>query len=579
MLEKLHLKQVPVLEAAQLLAEVTGLNIVATEDAAKKTVTLNLQRTPAMLALVTLCKVSGLWYRQDPGTNVVRLMTAEEYQKDLIVYREDQTRVFQLLYPNAVAVAQAIEDLYGDRVILSLGDIEEDGLFGRNPGIASGSNVNVDGDVIGGTTGFSRAESRRRVEDVDQRSRRRQFVRNDINIGRTTEGFDETQKVRGLTPEQLASIEAQGAVEGKDPREMLRGLTAQQPPIYVTINRQHNLVIIRTSDPRTMQDLERFILELDRPVPQVLLEVKVFQVQLGDGFESAFDVSVLASQQRETLADGRQPNPLDPTDLFGRRNIAGVGNFPLNPASTLIYQFLDDNVRVRMQLLASKNRLKALATPMLLCANNSVARLFVGEQRPVVEGFETETIIPSEASPIIVETPEINLRDIGITLEIIPRINADRTVALRIFQDSSNVNPAVARIPTGGGRSEFVDTVSTANVEGTVVGEDGKTIAIGGLIRKETSLNRSKVPFLGDVPYLGTLFSRNQKQDTRSEIILLITPHILMTPEEGREVSAKRLKHLSRHGGVDQYFDHTTPDAAKSCVPGWLEDVVQPKEE
>lgn len=69
-------------------------------------------------AIETLAKVAGLWYREDEETGVIRIMTTEEYQKDLVVFREDIIKVFTLLHPNATSVATAIQDLFGTRVII-----------------------------------------------------------------------------------------------------------------------------------------------------------------------------------------------------------------------------------------------------------------------------------------------------------------------------------------------------------------------------------------------------------------------------------------------------------------------------
>jgi len=133
-------------------------------------------------------------------------------------------------------------------------------------------------------------------------------------------------------------------------------------------------------------------------------------------------------------------------------------------------------------------------------------------------------------------------------------------VTLSITQDSSTALIGSATIPVstaGGGIQAFaIDTVSTANVQGTVVAKDKLTVAVGGLIRTSTNKDVQKVPFLGDIPVIGRLFRREVQAVEKTERVLLITPYILMTPAEGEETTRERMRDLSRH----PY--HTEGDAA-----------------
>ena len=151
--------------------------------------------------------------------------------------------------------------------------------------------------------------------------------------------------------------------------------------------------------------------------------------------------------------------------------------------------------------------------------------------------------------------PTVDLRDIGNTLRIVPRINADRTVTLTVIQDVSSVNLGGANLPVpngDGGITNFaVDTVDTANLEGTVVARDGMTLAIGGLIRKEMIDRQSGIPYLMDLPLIGWLFGETVRAESHFELVLLITPHVLTTPAEGAAVSRARLEELSLHPYLD----------------------------
>ena len=110
----------------RLFSAQTGLNIVTSPEARKVSVSLYLRNVTPEAALDALCKSHDLWHKQDPASGVIRIYTAKEYQRDLSSFREEQTEVFTLLYPNPVDVATAIRSIYGDRVILNLQSQDQD---------------------------------------------------------------------------------------------------------------------------------------------------------------------------------------------------------------------------------------------------------------------------------------------------------------------------------------------------------------------------------------------------------------------------------------------------------------------
>ena len=558
--ERLELDRIRVDEALRLLSELSGLNVVATPAAAEREVTgLLLQDVSARTAIETLCKLHDLWYRIDGP--VVRIMTAEEYQRDLTVVRDPELRVFNLLHPNPVAVAMAIRDLFGARVRVSLG-VDEDDLFGQALG----------GDGRGGQRTSLGGSSAGRFSSRLGGGAQNTFVTGmgvgGIGGGGALARDDDEQALtrEDLSAERLARLEEEGGrITGGD----LEGVTRGRPVIAVTVNRRNNLVVVRTSDREAMSEIERLVVELDRPTPQVLLEVKVLEVRLGDAFHSVVDVDWVDGPMQNNLPTGKPANPLLGGAATVAENVLAGGNLPL-VGGALVYQYLNEHVRVRLQLLDRENRLSVLATPLLLCANDQAARIFIGEERPLVRNFELQTTTTNGVVSNQV-VPTVDLRDIGQTLRMVPRINADRTVTLTIVQDISSVNPngAVLPVPSGGGglTTFAVDTVSTANLEGTVVARDGETLAVGGLIRKELVDRQEGVPLLMDLPLIGWLFGETVRAEERRELILLITPHVLLTPGEGEARTRERLRDLSLHPYLD-LGDQALDRHERDDVPG-----------
>lgn len=556
LVERLDMREARVADIARLLAETSELNVVVTPDAGQRVANLFLQRVPMRRAIETLCKVAGLWYREEAG--ILRIMTAEEYQKDLVVQRDPQVRVFTLLHPNAVAVAGSIRDLFGSRVQLSLGltdaltqdsslsgqgvngsgaDRFSDRLQGLQPGLLQGGNG-------GGSFGLGGTSS-------------------------GTSGLDE-QRAERLAPELTAEQLSRVRVEDGRATGDLEGLTEGRPSIAVTVNRRHNIVVVRTADEDALAQIERLVIDLDRPTPQVLLEMKILELRLGDGQRTGLDVDLVAGSTRPNLPTGEPTNPLLAGAASVAQQVLSAGNPPL-AGGALVYQFLNEHVRVRLEALGREDRVSILATPMLLCANNETARIFIGEERPLVRNFQLQTITTNGVVTNQV-VPTVDLRDIGNSLRIIPRINADRTVTLTIVQDVSTVNLGGAQLPVPGGAGGGVtivdiDTVDTANLEGTVIAKDGLTLAVGGLIRKEMRDRQSGIPYLMDLPLIGWLFGETERVEEQRELLLLITPHVLMTPSEGQAKSRARLEALSLHPYHD-LGDQAVQRYERSDAPG-----------
>lgn len=591
-IRRLELKDSSIVDAARLIAELSGLNLAVTEAANEKTVTLYLQNVRAIEAIETMAKVSGLWYREDEDTGVIRIMTTDEYQKDLVVFREDIIKVFTLLHPNATSVATGIQDLFGSRVRLSLRTISDDDLIfrtrgrfggglgggfgGRGVGGFGGGFGGVGGGLAGVGTGFGgvgagggfggfgaggSAFSRPGVVGGFGRfgglGGRGFGGLGGFGAGARGFGLDLREQIlpeEPLTPEQISQLEARlRALEGdgRVPEEAVREVTQREPLIYVTLNRQHNLVIVRTSDADAMRAIERLIWEIDRPTPQVLLEMKILEITLDDNFRSIFDIQFNGGPLGPSADQQRQRNPFLADPVAQAARIAGsVGDFPLE-GGTFLFQFLNDNIRARIEMLEEERRLNTIATPMLLASNNRQARIFIGEERVLTRSVSTNVVTGGLGATTTAVTPVTEIRDIGTTLFLIPKINADRTVTLLIVQDNSDVNPDSATIPVAGADGEIepfeVDTVNTANISGTVVAKDGLTVAIGGLIRERVERRQTKVPVLGDIPFIGRAFRREFDQDMKTELVLLITPHVITTPVEGEVKSRWRMQELSDH--------------------------------
>ncbi len=544
-------------DAMRLFSEQSGINIVPSTNANKVKINLFLRDVKPRDVLENLTKTHDLYYRIDEKSGVIRIHTTEEYEENLASFRDEQTQVFTLLYPNPVDAAVAIRDLFGERVVLNFGVGDQDSVLdlvhrlnrfdlvdSRNLGLGAFQGQTYGGrsfNSLNGMGGFSTNPAYR-----NSRSR----------------AIDETAPLSNLSSDEIQqlidainerSTRNQPPENPDDPISKL--LKERQATIYVTVVRRNNQVVVRTGDDATMKQIETLIQSLDVPTPLVLLELKVMRVLLDDEFRSVFDYQY---SDGSTTAGSFTTGDILPTpsDNFSgkARKIASMipGGSVLNQGD-FTFQVVSNNFRARMQLLEDDNRITILNSPLLLTANNEVSRIFIGETIPLTIGFSPTQIVGTSAtsSNTIAGTPITELRDIGQSLLITPSINADRTVTLRVVQENAQRVVDGGKIPVLGltnSTQEFVvDTVTRSTVSGTVVAKDGLAVVMGGLIEDEISDQRQKVPGLGKLPVFGFFFRKQNTSRIRRELVVMIRPYVFNTPSESAAISQDLLQQLSVH--------------------------------
>lgn len=524
----LTLEDVPLSAATRLLTSQSEFNVVASDQAGARRISLFLQDIDALAAIDTLCRAHNLWYEQDGS--LIRIYTIEEYRRDIDSFRTEETEVFTLLYPNAMDVGYAIRDLYPARVLLSLGSEDRelrDDLERRLDRFSLLSqfsdSITTRGTVSGGQGGGGVDD-----DDLDRLSPRvRRLSQQSTDLS--------------LSTDQIQRLESQAKTGEAIPEEVDRDLPRAN--ILVTVIQRHNLVVVRTGDKQAMEEIRDLVRKLDVPTPMVLLQVQVLSVELGDGFNSVFDYQFAGGNEAGGFTTGTIQAPAP-----GSLNIPGTGLLNGN----LTAQYVGAEFAARLQVLKDKNRATALATPVLLTANNEVSGLFIGDDRPIVTGFTEPLTIQGEGGiTTIPGAPETELQEVGTTLLLTPTINADRSVTIRLMQENSSISPdpATILVPSELGEivEQSVDVVQRRTLSGTVVAQDQQLVAIGGLIEERVELTRRGVPILGDIPLLGILFRREAQSKSRRELVLVIRPYVLNTAAEGERLSQELLERLSLH--------------------------------
>ena len=165
--------------------------------------------------------------------------------------------------------------------------------------------------------------------------------------------------------------------------------------------------------------------------------------------------------------------------------------------------------------------------------DNHTAKIQVGDQVPIATSQQQSTAVNSTV------LNNIEYRDTGVVLDVTPRINPGGLVILEISQEVSNVSEQ---------KTSGVDspTISTRNISSTVAVGDNQSIILGGLIRSNGNNTTSGVPGLHEVPVLGNLFGAKTNKDTRTELVIIITPKIVFNEEDITRVTNDYRKSMKR---------------------------------
>ena len=583
-LQVIQYDNVSLADAMKLFSEETGHNVICSAAAGTTQINAYLRDVTPLDALEAIVKANGLFFRIDEKSKIVRISTAEEYEKDLTNFREEQTRVFTLLYPNPVAVAQVIAHVYGDVVELNTADSDIEDLVDlsqrfnrfdmvdeRSLGLGTfDANESTESSLSRTTGSFPggalQAGSLPFTSGLTDRSRRRPRMR------------PRDPSLDQLPAAEIQNIENQLAASGQlSESDRTRLMRRGGATIFVSTIRRNNQVVVRTGDSQSMAEIAQLITQLDVPTPTVLLEVKVLRIALADGVNSAFEYFVGNDEVAASFSDGDlAPNfpGANPSSRIFSNGLGVSGSVP----GSLTFQVVDSNFQFRMQLLESESRVTALATPLILTANNEVSRIFVGDTLPFTVGFTPSQVVGgfNSVAGAVAATPITELRDVGQSLLITPSINADRTVTLRVVEENSERVLGGASIPVpdvdgSGVTPVHVDTVRRRTVSGTVVAQDGMAVALGGLIEEHVAEARDQAPILGSIPGIGFLFRRESASSSRSELIVMIRPYVFNTPSESAATTQTVIDELSMHpnsqdaaGNISTYLPCQTTDRSDS---------------
>ena len=274
--------------------------------------------------------------------------------------------------------------------------------------------------------------------------------------------------------------------------------------------------------------IESALRRLDLPPTQVLIEASIVEVTLSDDLQYGL---------QWVFNDAQSNGKVGTSVLSGLSG--GVLGGPLAGFSYTLRNSIG-NVRAILNALAGKSLVKVISSPSLMVMDNHTAQIVVGNQQPVQSG---QTITSGG-----VISNSIQYKDTGVALAVTPSVNSGNMVTMTINQAVTDVG----QIDTATGQRAFLQR----QINSKVAVRSGETLVLGGLIRDNSTTGSSGIPLLHEIPLLGALFGTKNSKGERTELLVIITPKVVRSDDDARDVSAEmrdRMKSFSGYkpfGGV-----------------------------
>ncbi len=314
----------------------------------------------------------------------------------------------------------------------------------------------------------------------------------------------------------------------------------------VVLSPQSGVIVIRAM-PEELRNVDMYLkatqLSVDR---QVILEAKILEVELNNNTQTGINWASFASiksghtnrvstgfiQPGGTLAPlpfngGQPPNMTNGNGLTASSGF-GLSSAATSAGSMFGLAFQTANFAAMISFLESQGSVHVLSSPRIATMNNQKAVLKIGTDEFYVTGVSTTTNTTASGATT---SPNVTLQPFfsGVVLDVTPQIDADGNIILHVHPSVSQVSTISKEIDLGSAGSLKLPLAasSTSEMDSMVRSQDGRIVAIGGLMRQATTADRSQVPGAGDIPVLGALFRNTGQVIQKRELVVLIKPTIV----------------------------------------------------
>jgi general secretion pathway protein D len=319
--------------------------------------------------------------------------------------------------------------------------------------------------------------------------------------------------------------------------------TGDQPPSVVlpgariTADTVNNALVIFANQ-ENYRLIEQTLAQLDRPQLQVAIHATIAEVTLNNDLQYGVQYFIQGNGGSFGLVNSNSAAAINAaTSATGGTTIGGASIAAAavsNAARTFLNQALPGsslvlgaagNPKAVLDALRTVTDVKVLSSPSLVVIDNQVATLVVGDQVPITT--QSATVITNPTTPLV---NTIDYRSTGVILQVSPRINVNGNVILEVDQEISNV-AANANAAT------LTPTLTQRKIKSTISVASGQSVLLGGLISETQQRSRSGIPVLEEIPFLGNLFSQNDRSTVRTELIVFIQPQIIRDSVDAYKVA------------------------------------------
>ena len=380
--------------------------------------------------------------------------------------------------------------------------------------------------------------------------------------------------------EILSGIRAETRVgQGKGP--------ISSSPVTITADKPTNALIINAK-PEDYAAIKGLIEKLDVKRKQVYVEALIMELsmdatqKLGVSLQGAATVSDDGLVFGNSNFNNRTLSPKNPDDFLLGRAVDGLlaGGF-FNPITVTTPDGTEISIptlSVLINLSKTDGDVNILSAPRLLTSDNEEAEIIVGSNVPIITSRLTDT----GSRDGLAQSVSVERKDVALTLRFTPQVTEGDLVRLNIYQEMTDIVPFSPGLAASVGNPNDVGPSFTKRVlRNTVLAENGRTVVLGGLIGTNVTENVTKVPWLGDIPFLGWLFKTKSTQEKKTNLLVFINPTIIRGPEDlarvtgrNRMVADRLMNESTRAALPDGYFapgesgpETVVPPAGAAAVP------------
>jgi len=527
----------------------------------------------------------------DSATNIRRILEIVQ-AIDIETYKEELA-VLKVRHADAGSLAQQLADIYGGEVSGAQGGAPGGAVRVRPPQVPGQAQVPGSGEVTRDrvriitddrTNSLIILASRRRLADI-----RALVAKLDVPIqggGRihvyylkNADAEELAETLDALISGQPKASSTSGVTGGRQglaaaqaQAQVLRAaVTELSEGVMVTADKGTNALVIQSSQ-EAFATLSQVIEKLDIRRPQVMVEALIMEVTVSNsedlGFNGLFRVvnggtdltfasltdagarpvvfgagSAAAGGTGGSTSGGSRSSPGDVTDsaLSNLLARAAYSTLQFNPVTGAVTG--GSLIAGMIRAAQGNSGANILSAPHILTTDNEEAEIKIGNNIPIPSSrVQSAQGIQTDSAGNLATSVNIERQDIGITLRVTPQISEGDTLRLEIFQEISDLNQALTNAVAGSAANAAETGVALSNrqVENTVVVQDGETVVIGGLISDNFQDTIDKVPWLGDVPFLGWAFKSTTKSLAKTNLLVFLTPTIVRTAEDLERASIRK---------------------------------------